>query len=46
MRLFMVYLKDPSSSFAIFDGIEIIDIAHGEAKSYCFIVSCVPESMK
>ena len=29
---------------AIFNAIKIIDLA-GEAKSYCFTVSCVPESM-
>ena len=39
-----ISLKGPSQP-PIFDDIGIIDIAYGEANSYCFTVSCVPEGM-
>ena len=37
-------LKDPSQP-APFSMLSKLLILHSEAKSYCFIVNCVPESM-
>ena len=37
--------KGPRSPSAIFNGIKTL-ILYGEAKCYCFSVSCVPESIK
>jgi len=41
----MNVLKGPWLTSTIFNAIELLQILHGEAKSYCFTVSCVPESM-
>ena len=38
-------LKAPNSAFTIFDAIKISDTMHGEAKSYCSDIDCVPESI-
>ena len=38
------FLKDPSQSL-LFSMPSKLLILHGEAKSCCFTVSCVPESM-
>ena len=37
-------LKDPSHSSPFLMPSKLL-ILHGEAKSYCFTASCVPESM-
>ena len=37
-------LKDPSQPLPFSMPSKLL-ILHGEAKSYCFTVSCVPESM-